>query len=119
PVIGFHSVIDSPLSVSRVTPPTATIRTTNAATTNSQRASERGPDRPAVGRACCCATEAMQVPLRRPPAECKGGAHGPHARARFANFRRHKNGAGASLSCATLYSYIDGPVMSLTFPRIR
>jgi len=35
----FHSVIDSPLSVSRVIPPTSTIPTTIAATSSSQRAS--------------------------------------------------------------------------------
>ena len=32
PVTGFHSVIESPLSVSRVAPPTNTIASTNAAT---------------------------------------------------------------------------------------
>jgi hypothetical protein len=38
PLIGFHSVIDRPDSVSRVIPPTTTINTTRAATTSSQRA---------------------------------------------------------------------------------
>src|SRR5690349_20951426 len=37
PLIGFHSVIDRPLSVSRVIPPTTTIAKTSAATRNSSR----------------------------------------------------------------------------------
>lgn len=42
PLTTFHSVIDSPLSVRRVTPPTTTIITTIAATISSQRAMESG-----------------------------------------------------------------------------
>ena len=42
PLTGFHSVIDSPDSVSRVIPPTTTIATISPATANSQRASIAG-----------------------------------------------------------------------------
>ena len=48
PLTGFHSVIDSPLSVSRVIPPTTTIAKTMKATRNSSRAS-------ASGRGCTAA----------------------------------------------------------------
>ena len=44
-MISFHCVIDSPLSVRRVMPPTATIKITMAATMKSQVAN-------AFGRAC-------------------------------------------------------------------
>ena len=44
PVTGFHSVIDRPDSVSRVAPPTTTIRNTSAATLQSQCAT--APPRP-------------------------------------------------------------------------
>ena len=37
PVIGFHSVIERPEPVSRVAPPTTTIRKTRPATIQSQR----------------------------------------------------------------------------------
>ncbi len=47
PVIGFHSVIDRPDSVSRTAPPTITIRKTSAATLHSQRRTERAPSRAA------------------------------------------------------------------------
>ena len=42
PEIGFQLVIDSPLSVSRVIPPTTTIRNTIAATASNQRATPTG-----------------------------------------------------------------------------
>ncbi|GAC1573320.1 MAG: hypothetical protein NVS3B27_18980 [Novosphingobium sp.] len=38
PLTGFHSVIETPDSVSRVIPPTTTMPTINAATAHSQRA---------------------------------------------------------------------------------
>ena len=41
PMIGFHSVIDSPEPVRRVTPPTTTIANTRAAQMNSQMATAR------------------------------------------------------------------------------
>jgi hypothetical protein len=52
PVIGFHSVIDRPDSVSRTAPPTITMRKTSTATVQSQtrtarassRTAECGPD---------------------------------------------------------------------------
>jgi len=42
PLIGFHSVMLSPLSVSRVMPPTTTIRKTMAATASNQLAMAKG-----------------------------------------------------------------------------
>ena len=42
PLIGFHSVIESPLSVSRVIPPITTIAKTSAATKNRRFDSGRG-----------------------------------------------------------------------------
>ena len=41
PMIGFHSVIDRPDPVSRVTPPTTTMQNTRAAQANSQVATAR------------------------------------------------------------------------------
>ena len=41
-MIGFHSVIERPLSVSRVIPPTTIIRKTSVATTSSQLAIDSG-----------------------------------------------------------------------------
>ena len=41
-MIGFHSVIDSPDSVSRVIPPTTTMATISPATAHSHRASASG-----------------------------------------------------------------------------
>lgn len=41
PMIGFHSVIDSPEPVRRVMPPTTTMAKTRAAQTNSQMATAR------------------------------------------------------------------------------
>ena len=51
PLIGFHSVIDRPLSVRRVMPPTTTIANTSAATKNSRFDKARGRD---VASACGC-----------------------------------------------------------------
>ena len=48
PVIGFHSVMERPDSVSRVAPPTTTIANTSAATHHSQRRKARGTTVPAV-----------------------------------------------------------------------
>ena len=45
PLTGSHLTIDSPDSVSRVIPPTTTIRNTSAATASSQAARERGRGR--------------------------------------------------------------------------
>src|SRR5688500_7571701 len=42
PLTGFHSVIERPLSVSRVMPPTTTIANTKAATNSSRLDSARG-----------------------------------------------------------------------------
>ncbi len=52
PLTGFHSVIDRPLSVSLVIPPTTTIRKTSAATANSQFET-------ASGRACRAGSAAI------------------------------------------------------------
>jgi hypothetical protein len=65
PVTGFHSVIESPDSVSRVIPPTIRIRHTIAATANSQRASASGA---AGGGAAAVAGSFM-----RPPCGGAGG----------------------------------------------
>ena len=51
PVIGFHSVIESPDSVSRVMPPTTTIANTKAATKRSQAISREGAGLGDAGRA--------------------------------------------------------------------
>ena len=47
PVTGFHSVIESPDSVSRVAPPTSTIAKISAATANSQIRTGLKPRAPA------------------------------------------------------------------------
>ena len=46
PVITFHSVIDRPDSVSRVAPPTITIKKTSAVTLHSQRRTPRSVSMP-------------------------------------------------------------------------
>src|SRR6478736_6173091 len=51
PRIGFHSVIESPDSVRRVTPPTTTIAKTKKATKRSERPSARGCGDDETGRA--------------------------------------------------------------------
>ena len=63
PVMGRHSVMLSPLSVNRVSPPTAIIATTSANSTASQtRIAPRAPRRlrsipPGVGVGCCLLSE--------------------------------------------------------------
>ena len=76
PVIGFHWVIDNPLSVSRVMPPTATITTTMTATIISQLAS-------AIGRACLLFSDmASSVVCSRGWRKCKSGKRQPGCRNR-------------------------------------
>src|SRR5437868_93178 len=68
PLIGFHSVIDSPLSVSRVIPPTTTIANTSAAARNSRFERLRGR-----------AARAASWVLARAAAESTTSAYSPAA----------------------------------------
>src|SRR5690606_16549829 len=100
PVTGFHSVIDSPLSVSRVIPPTTIITTTSAATANSQRASASGrvlsPKIDSPSRAPDFAT--MPPPLLRGAAKRKpplaAGAPRPRRAFVMLNLVQHPSGEG-------------------------
>src|SRR5436305_1270551 len=65
PVTGFHCVIDSPLSVSRVIPPTTTIANTRPATTSSKFEMARGRSRLGAWAAAEAATVLMRhAPIR-------------------------------------------------------
>jgi hypothetical protein len=59
PLTKSHRVIDSPLSVSRVMPPTTTIANTSAATANSQLAMAAGRGRRSAGAPCEGSTDSM------------------------------------------------------------
>src|SRR6516225_8209086 len=59
PMTGFHSVIDSPESVSRVIPPTTTIRKINAQQANSHAAT--APSRGSARAAPDCAVAAAEI----------------------------------------------------------
>ena len=67
---GFHSVMESPDSVSRVMPPTTTIATTSAATQKSQRAIDSAPGWPGnvPGKE---EREGMAASMRFPQGHCK------------------------------------------------
>src|SRR5215470_4470206 len=59
PMTGFHSVIDSPESVSRVIPPTTTIRKINAQQANSHAAT--GPSRSSARAGPDCAVVTAEI----------------------------------------------------------
>src|SRR5215469_5488266 len=67
PVTGFHSTIDSPDSVTRVAPPTTTMRKTRPATANSQKRMARRLAGDGANSVC------MEQRLRK--------SHGPYRRA--------------------------------------
>src|SRR5947209_19624234 len=75
PLIGFHSVIERPLSVSRVMPPTTTIANTRPATNKSRLESALGRSR-ALSRAIAVVTTVLigrrYSLARSPPARARG-----------------------------------------------
>src|SRR5689334_14021074 len=68
PVTGFHSVIDRPLSVSRVAPPTIKVRKIMAAEINSHSRTGRRRDMDASGmlEIACRRRRGPYSPARRP-----------------------------------------------------
>ncbi len=102
PVTGFHSVIETPDSVSRVIPPTATIAMTSNATASSQNASKRAFSETADLETTDLETTGLET----------GGASIGRANAPD---RRESQAEPPANPCVTIQRYIDStPTMAMT-----
>src|SRR5271169_132293 len=109
PTTGFHSVMDRPDRVSRVMPPTTTIRKINAQQTNSQaatppRRSRGSAPAAALGHAVAAVTSKSRSPARTDcykvtPASGAGKCGGKARERLWAGRQQHVKANAAQLNC--------------------